>query len=109
MGERDREHLVGRRHLEVERKGDAPHQSVDVGVGDVPPVFAQVRRDAVGPRPLGGLGGAQRIGMLSPASIPDRRDMVDVDPEAEAAGHAARLPGLTPAITASSAGRSSAG
>ena len=51
--ERDLEHLLGRRHLQVQRQVDLGHQPVDVVVGDVPPVLAQVRGDAVG----AGLGG----------------------------------------------------
>ncbi len=67
-----------------------------------------------------GLGGEQRrthrIGITRAARVPDRRDMVDIDPEAkptiigatQVTGHAARLPGLIAGIAASSAGSASA-
>jgi hypothetical protein len=43
--------------------------------------------------------------MIATASVPDRRDMVDVDAEAEPiAQAAARLPGLTAGMAASSGG-----
>ena len=48
MAKRDGEHLLGRRHFEVQRQVDLGHQPVDVVVGDVAAVFAQVRGDAVG-------------------------------------------------------------
>ena len=52
---------------------------------------------------------ADRIGMIAAARVPDGRDMVDIDAEAEGAGHAAaRLPGLIAGIAASSGGSASA-
>ena len=45
------------------------------------------------------------IGMVAAARVPDGRDMVDIDAETEPLGHAAaRLPGLTAGIDASSGG-----
>ena len=54
--------------------------------------------------------GAHRIGEIAAARIPDGRDMVDVDAEAErcCVMQAARLPGLTAGIAASSGGTESA-
>jgi hypothetical protein len=50
-----------------------------------------------------------RVGMVAAASIPDGRDMVDIDAKAKLAGHAAaRLPGLMAGTEASSGGRASA-
>jgi hypothetical protein len=47
--------------------------------------------------------------MVAAARVPDGRDVIDVDAEAEARRHAAaRLPGLTAGIAASSAGTASA-
>ena len=86
VGERDREHFLGRRHLEVQRQVDLGHQPVDVAVGDVAPVLAQVGGDAVGAGRGGGMGRAHRVGMIAAARVPDGRDMVDIDAEAEAAG-----------------------
>ena len=84
VGERDRQHFLGRRHLQVQRQVDLGHQPVDVLVGDVPPVLAQVGGDPVGARGRRSMGGADRVGMRAAARVPDGRDMVDVDAEAEA-------------------------
>jgi hypothetical protein len=47
--------------------------------------------------------------MIAAARVADRRDVIDVDAEAETAGHAAaRLPGLTAGSEASSGGSASA-
>jgi hypothetical protein len=47
--------------------------------------------------------------MISAARVPDGRDVIDVDAEAEARGQAAaRLPGFTAGIDASSGGTESA-
>ena len=106
---RDRQHLLGRRHLEVQRQVDLGHQPVDVAVGDVAAVLAQVRGDAVGAASAARMRRAHRIGMIAAARVPDGRDVVDVDAEAEAAGQAAaRLPGLIAGIAASSGGSASA-
>ena len=48
MAKRDRKHLLGRRHLEIQRQGDLGHQPVDVVIGDVAAVFAEVGGDSVG-------------------------------------------------------------
>ena len=62
VAERDRLHLGGRGHLEVQGQRQRGHQRRDVGVGDVAAVLAQVRGDAVGAGGLGELGGAQGSG-----------------------------------------------
>ena len=109
VGEGDRQHLLGRRHLEVQRQVDLGHQPVDVLVGDVAPVLAQVGGDAVGAGVGGDVRRAHGIRMCPAARVPDGRDMVDIDAEAEASGHAAaRLPGLIGGIAASSGGTASA-
>jgi hypothetical protein len=46
--------------------------------------------------------------MIAAARIPDGRDMVDVDAEAERIAQAARLPGLIAGMAASESGTSSA-
>ena len=83
MAKRDLQHLLGRRHFEVQRQVDLGHQPVDVAVGDVAPVFAQVRGDAVGAGFGGHDRGADRIGMIAAARVPDGRDVVDIDAEAK--------------------------
>ena len=47
--------------------------------------------------------------MIAAARVPDGRDVIDVDAEAQLPGHAAaRLPGFTAGIAASSGGTASA-
>ena len=46
--QRDRLHLGGRRHLEVEAAADHLTQHLHIPVLDVAPVLTQVHRDAVG-------------------------------------------------------------
>ena len=76
--EGDRQHLLGGRHLEIERQVDLFRQPHDVGVGDVPAILAQMRGDAVG----AGLGGqarrTDRIGLRAAAGVADGGDVVDV-------------------------------
>ena len=71
--ERDRHHLVGRRHLEVERLGDLGLEPRHVVVADVAAVLAQMRGDAVGAGLDRELRGAHRIGMRAAARIADGR------------------------------------
>ena len=109
MREGDRKHLLGRGHFKVQRQIDLGHQAVDVAVGDVATVLAQMRGDPV----RASFGGhdrcSHRVGMVAAARVPDGRDMVDIDAETEPVGHAAaRLPGLTAGIAASSGGSESA-
>ena len=58
---------------------------VDVGVGDVAAVLAQVRGDAVGAGGLGELGGADRVGIGAAAGVAHGRDVVDVHAEPQPA------------------------
>ena len=81
--DRDRHHLVGRRHFEIERLGDLGLQPRDVVVADVAAVLAQMRGDAVGAGLDRELGRAHRIGMPPAARVADGRDVVDVDAEAK--------------------------
>ena len=114
VGERDAEHFLGRCHLEVQRQTDFRHQPVDIGIGDVAPVFAQVSGDPI----RAGFGGhdrrPHRIGKIAATRVPDGRDMVDIDAQPERLGAggidqaAARLPGLIAGIAASSGGSESA-
>ncbi len=88
MLERDRQHLLGRRHLQVERQRDLGPQAGDVGIGDVAAILAQMRGDAVGAGGGGDLGGAQRIGMAAAPRVADGGDMIDVDAQPQFRGHA---------------------
>src|SRR5262249_4153166 len=70
-------------------------QPVDVAVGDVAPVFAEMRGDAVGAGMGGRDRGLDRIGMPPAARVADRGDVVDVDAEAELAGRHGHLANAT--------------
>ena len=76
-------------------------------------ILRQRGGDPVRARLRGGEVGAGRIGILAAARVADRRDMVDVDPEAEMGGHrtsvqaAWRLPGFSAGMAASSGGKAS--
>jgi hypothetical protein len=87
VAQRDRLHLVGRGHLEVERQRQRRHQPVDIGVRYVPAILAQMRGDAVGAGGLGQLGGAQRIGIGAAACLAHGRHMVDVHAKAQRRCH----------------------
>jgi len=109
MRQRDRQHLLGRCHFQIQRQVDLGHQAVDVIIRDVPAVFAKMRGDSVGARVGRDVSGANRVRMIAPARVPDRRDVVDIDAEAQPFRHAAaRLPGLTAGIAARSGGTESA-
>ena len=76
---------------------------------DVPPVLAQMGSNPVGAGPRRLVRRPDRVGMRPAARVPDRRDMVDIDAEAELAGQAAaRLPGLMAGMAARSGGTDSA-
>ena len=82
--ERDRDHLVGRRHFEIERLVDLRLQPRDVVVADMAAVLAQMRGDAVAAGRDRELGRAHRIGMAPAARVADGGDVVDIDAEAQA-------------------------
>ena len=85
---RDRRHLIGRRHFEIERLVDFGFQARDIVVADVAAVLAQMRGDAVAAGRDRELGRAHRIGMPPAARIADGGDVVDIDAEAQAGrGH----------------------
>ena len=79
--QRDRRHLLGRRHFEVDRRGDRPLQPGDVVVADVAPVLAQVDGDAVAAGLQRQHGGPHSIGMRPAARVSDGCDVIDIDPE----------------------------
>ncbi len=49
MLQRDGEHFLGRGHFQVQRHGQFRRQPGDIAVGDMPPILAQMRGDAVRP------------------------------------------------------------
>ena len=116
----DVEHLLGRRHLEIQRLGDRRLQPAHVLVADMAPILAQMRGYAVRARLDRQQRGADGVGNRAAARVAHRRDMIDIDAQSQishrvpffslspqAAG--ARLPGLTGGSAASSGGKASAG
>src|SRR5690242_21439407 len=109
MPKRDLQHLLGCGNFEVQWQVDLGHEPVDIAVGDVSAILAEVSGNTVRTCLSCNMRRSNRIRMIAAARIPDRRDMVDIDAEAEPLGHAAaRLPGLTAGMAASSAGTDSA-
>jgi hypothetical protein len=90
---RERHDVLAGGELEVEHRADGRAQALDVGIVDVTPVLAQVRRDSVGSRLLAQPGGRRRVGLVGPPCLPQRRHVIDVDVEPEAAArHCSRVP-----------------
>ena len=77
--QRDAEHFGRRRHLEVERQPSRIDQPRDIVVGDVPPILAQVRGNAVRTRRRRHLRRTYGIGMRPTARVADGCDVIDVD------------------------------
>ena len=69
MAQGDADHLFGRRHLEIERHFQLAHQAFNVGIDDVPTVFAQMSGDAVGAGGLGETRRPQRIGQMAARAL----------------------------------------
>jgi hypothetical protein len=73
-----------RAKLEVHERVDRALQRADVGVLDVPPVLAQVGRDAVGATAFARFRRARGIGLVGLARLAQRRDVINVDVEPHA-------------------------
>ena len=87
MTQRDTEHFVGRRHLQVERQLDVDDQPFDVRVGHVPAVLAEMGGDAVRAGRGREAGGADGIRMRAATSVPDGRHVVDIHSQSKMSGH----------------------
>ena len=81
--ERNPQHVVGRRHLEIQRLGDFGLQPRHVLVADVAAVFAQMRGDAVGAGLDRGKCGAHGIGTRAGPRIAQGGDVIDIDAKAQ--------------------------
>jgi phosphate transport system protein len=77
----DRDHLVGRGHLEVELDVAELFEAANVVILNVPAVLAEVNGDSVGPAELGLDRGPDGVGLVRQPRLPDRGDVVDVDAE----------------------------
>ena len=80
---RDRQHLGGHRHFEIERRELGGGQPGDVVVADMTAVLAEMRGDVVGARLDRELRRAQRVGIAPAPRIAQRRHVIDVDAEAD--------------------------
>ena len=76
---RERDHRLGRGHLEVQLHAETAAEHLHVAFLDMAAVLAQVDRDAVGAGRLGDEGGLHRIRVVDAPGLPERRDVVDVD------------------------------
>ena len=79
----DLQHLLGRCHLEIERKLEVAHQPRDILVANMPAIFAQMRGNTIRARLLRQQRRAHRIGMPAATRVAHGGDMIDVDAEAE--------------------------
>jgi hypothetical protein len=87
VAKRDRQHLTGRRHLQVERQRDLRSEARNILVADVPPVLAKMCGNPVGARFRRQQRSAHRVRVIAAARIPDSGNVVDIDAEADAAMH----------------------
>ena len=74
----DEEHLRGVRHLQIEHGFHGRHQTLDVVVLDVAPVFAQMGGNAVCAGAFALEGGGDGIGFVGASRLSKCGDMVDV-------------------------------
>lgn len=92
----DPDHLLGRRHLQIEPPSDRLTKAAHIEVLDVTTVLAQVNRDSIGAAQLGLDRRRHGIGLPCPARLPDGRDMIDIDAQC---GHPGRVPVRIVAVT----------
>jgi hypothetical protein len=82
-GNSDAHHFLGRRHFEIEGLGEFSLQPRNVVIADVPPIFAQMRRDSVGASFDRDLRRAHGIRVMPAAGVTNGGDVIDIDAEAE--------------------------
>ena len=80
--ERDPQHVLGRRHLEIQRLGYFGLQPSHVAVADVAAILPQMRGDAVGAGLDRSQRGAHRVRPLTAPRVAQGCDVIDVDAEA---------------------------
>jgi len=93
---RELDHLVGRRHLQIETTAHRLAQAAHVVVLDVPPIFAKMHRDSVGAAELRLDRGRDRVRLQGAPRLPDRRHVIDVDAEFR---HPTRVAATIAAVT----------
>ena len=77
------QHCIRAGHFEVERRADRGLQAGYVVILYVATVLAQVGRNPVGARVLAEACRGNGIRFVGPPGLPDRRDVIDVDAEAQ--------------------------
>ena len=82
-GERDPQHVLGGRHLEIQRLRYLGLQAGHVAVADMAAVLAQMRGDAVGACLDRRERGPHRIRPFAAPCVTQGGDVVDIDAEAE--------------------------
>src|SRR5262245_43002008 len=80
---RDRDHLVGCCHLEIERLCDLGFEAGHILVADMTAVLAQMCGDPIGASFDGNPSCAHRVGMHTAAGVADGRYVIDIDAEAD--------------------------
>jgi hypothetical protein len=89
--DRDRNHLLGRRHFEIQRPVDFRLEARDVIVADMPAILAQMGGDPIGTSLDRGLRRLHGIGMTTTSRIADGRDVIDVHAKAQMGRRGHRL------------------
>ncbi len=82
-GERNPQHVLGRRHLEIQRLRYLGLEAGHVAVADMAAVLTQMRGDAVGAGLDRGQRGAHRIRPLAAPRVAQGCDVIDIDSEAQ--------------------------
>ena len=73
--------LLGHRHFQVEFDVHGLLEEIQIAVLDVPAVFAEVDRDAVGSAQFGLDGGPDGVRFVGPPGLPDGGHVIDIDSE----------------------------
>ena len=77
--DRERDHFGHARHLQVEIRPDAGAEPLDIRILNVTAIFPKVRGDAVGARFFAGERSGHWIRLISTPSLPQSRDVIDID------------------------------
>ena len=77
--QRDRQHLLRRRHLQVQRQVDLRLDAADIVVRYMAAILAQMRSNAVGAGIRRHARRAQGVWMVAAAGIADGRHVIDID------------------------------
>ena len=87
-GKNDLYHFLGGGHFKVQRDGDCGMDVGNIGIADMPSVFAQMRGDAVRTSCLGHNSCPNGVRMRPATGIADRGHMVDIHPQSQTVRYA---------------------